>query len=137
MFPAFIFLIISILIGKRFAMYALPIYWFGVAYLFISLSYVLISYIKLFKTKENQVKIFMSSCICIGLIILISNISISSCKNYGRLSNKKLDELKVGSRVEVSKLKKNPLDFVLWKPSNEKDPGWDSPWGRGRPGWHL
>ena len=63
--------------------------------------------------------------------------SISSCKNYGRLSNKKLDELKVGSRVEVSKLKKNPLDFVLWKPSNEKDPGWDSPWGRGRPGWHL
>ena len=42
-----------------------------------------------------------------------------------------------GSRVEVSKYKKDPLDFVLWKPSDEKDPGWNSPWGRGRPGWHL
>ena len=42
-----------------------------------------------------------------------------------------------GSRVEISDLKKNPMDFVLWKPSNEKDPGWESPWGRGRPGWHL
>ena len=45
--------------------------------------------------------------------------------------------LKSGSRIEVSKLKKNPMDFVLWKPSKEEDPGWDSPWGRGRPGWHL
>ena len=63
--------------------------------------------------------------------------AISSFKNYGKLSNKNLDELKAGSRVEVSSFKKNPLDFVLWKPSEEKDPGWDSPWGRGRPGWHL
>ena len=63
--------------------------------------------------------------------------SISSFKNYGKLSNKNLDELKAGSRIEVSSLKKNPLDFVLWKPSEEKDPGWNSPWGRGRPGWHL
>ena len=47
------------------------------------------------------------------------------------------DELKAGSRIEVSKLKKNPIDFVLWKPSDINDPGWDSPWGRGRPGWHL
>ncbi len=62
---------------------------------------------------------------------------ISSFKNYGKLSNKNLDELKAGSRVEVSSFKKNPLDFVLWKPSEDKDPGWDSPWGRGRPGWHL
>jgi len=63
--------------------------------------------------------------------------SVSSFKNYGRLSNKNSEQLVAGSRVEISKYKKDPLDFVLWKPSNEKDPGWDSPWGRGRPGWHL
>jgi cysteinyl-tRNA synthetase len=63
--------------------------------------------------------------------------SVSSFKKYGRLSNKDSDELIAGSRVEVSKYKKDPLDFVLWKPSDEKDPGWESPWGRGRPGWHL
>ena len=63
--------------------------------------------------------------------------SVNSYKNYGKLSNKKPEELVAGARVEVSKSKKNPLDFVLWKPSDEKDPGWESPWGRGRPGWHL
>ena len=63
--------------------------------------------------------------------------SVASYKNYGKLSNKKLDELKSGNRIEVSNLKKNPMDFVLWKPSNKEDPGWESPWGRGRPGWHL
>ena len=63
--------------------------------------------------------------------------AVSKFKDYGKLSNKNLDELKAGSRIEISDLKKNPMDFVLWKPSNEKDPGWDSPWGRGRPGWHL
>jgi len=63
--------------------------------------------------------------------------SVSTFKNYGKLSNKNLEDLKAGSRIEVSKLKKNPMDFVLWKPSEENDPGWDSPWGRGRPGWHL
>ena len=63
--------------------------------------------------------------------------SVSSFKNYGALSNKNLEDLKAGSRIEVSKLKKNPMDFVLWKPSAEGDPGWESPWGRGRPGWHL
>ena len=62
---------------------------------------------------------------------------VNKFKNYGKLSNKNLDELKAGSRVEISDLKKNPMDFVLWKPSKEKDPGWESPWGRGRPGWHL
>jgi cysteinyl-tRNA synthetase len=62
---------------------------------------------------------------------------ISEFKNYGKLSNKKLDDLIAGSRVEISKLKKNPLDFVLWKPALANEPGWDSPWGRGRPGWHL
>ena len=63
--------------------------------------------------------------------------SVSSFKNYGKLSNKNLEDLKAGNRIEISDLKKNPMDFVLWKPSAEKDPGWDSPWGRGRPGWHL
>jgi cysteinyl-tRNA synthetase len=63
--------------------------------------------------------------------------SVSSFKNYGKLSNKNLDELKTGVRVEISELKKNPMDFVLWKPSEGNEPGWDSPWGKGRPGWHL
>ena len=63
--------------------------------------------------------------------------SVSSFKNYGRLSNKRPEELEAGSRVEISKSKKDPLDFVLWKPSSPEDPGWESPWGRGRPGWHL
>ena len=63
--------------------------------------------------------------------------SVTSFKKYGKLSNKNLDELKSGSRIEVSNLKKNPMDFVLWKPSIDEDPGWESPWGRGRPGWHL
>ncbi len=63
--------------------------------------------------------------------------SVSSFKDYGKLSNKNIEELKAGSRVEVSKLKNNPLDFILWKPSDDMDPGWESPWSRGRPGWHL
>ena len=63
--------------------------------------------------------------------------SVSSFKEYGKLSNKNFEQLVAGSRVEVSKYKKDPLDFILWKPSEANDPGWDSPWGRGRPGWHL
>jgi len=63
--------------------------------------------------------------------------SVSSFKEYGKLSNKNSEQLVAGSRVEISKYKKDPLDFVLWKPSDVNDPGWDSPWGRGRPGWHL
>ena len=63
--------------------------------------------------------------------------SVNSFQSYGKLSNKNLEELKAGSRVEISDLKKNPMDFVLWKPSENNDPGWNSPWGRGRPGWHL
>ena len=63
--------------------------------------------------------------------------AIDKFKDYGKLSNKNLDDLKTGVRVEISDLKKNPMDFVLWKPSNKEDPGWESPWGRGRPGWHL
>jgi cysteinyl-tRNA synthetase len=57
--------------------------------------------------------------------------------DYGKLSNKKLEDLIAGSRVEVSDNKKNSEDFVLWKPSLENEPSWDSPWGKGRPGWHL
>ena len=56
---------------------------------------------------------------------------------YGQLSNKKLEELIAGSRIEVSDNKKNSEDFVLWKPSLNDEPSWDSPWGKGRPGWHL
>ena len=63
--------------------------------------------------------------------------SVTSFRKYGKLSNKNLDELKSGSRIAVSKLKKNLMDFVLWKPSKGEDPAWDSPWGKGRPGWHL
>ena len=63
--------------------------------------------------------------------------NVNSFKDYGKLSNKNLDELKAGTRIEISDLKKNPMDFVLWKPSKNDDPGWESPWGRGRPGWHL
>ncbi len=63
--------------------------------------------------------------------------SVNSFKNYGKLSKKNPEELVAGARVEVSKSKKNPLDFVLWKPSTPEDPSWDSPWGKGRPGWHL
>jgi cysteinyl-tRNA synthetase len=62
---------------------------------------------------------------------------VKKFKDYGKLSNKKLEDLIAGSRVEVSKNKKNPEDFVLWKPSSENEPYWDSPWGKGRPGWHL
>ena len=62
---------------------------------------------------------------------------VKKFKNYGKLSNKNLDELIAGARVEVSENKKNQADFVLWKPSIENEPSWESPWGNGRPGWHL
>ena len=62
---------------------------------------------------------------------------VKKFKDYGKLSNKNLDELIAGSRVEISKNKKNSEDFVLWKPSENDEPFWDSPWGKGRPGWHL
>ena len=62
---------------------------------------------------------------------------VKKFKDYGKLSNKKLEDLIAGSRIEVSNNKKNSEDFVLWKPSLDKEPSWDSPWGKGRPGWHL
>jgi cysteinyl-tRNA synthetase len=62
---------------------------------------------------------------------------VAAMKDYGRLSNRSLDEMVAGARVEVAPYKKDPMDFVLWKPSPPDLPGWDSPWGRGRPGWHI
>src|SRR5882757_8297578 len=61
----------------------------------------------------------------------------ASMPDYGMLSGRKLDEQKAGARVAVEAHKKNPADFVLWKQSSEDEPGWGSPWGRGRPGWHI
>ena len=63
--------------------------------------------------------------------------AVSKFKDYGKLSNKKLYALNARLMISNSAHKKNPMAFVFWNPSNVKDPGWDSPWGRGRPGWHL
>jgi cysteinyl-tRNA synthetase len=62
---------------------------------------------------------------------------IPSMPEYGQLSGRSLDEMIAGARVEVAPYKRHPADFVLWKPSTPDQPGWDSPWGRGRPGWHI
>ena len=62
---------------------------------------------------------------------------VTSFEQYGELSNRDIDEMLSGARVEVAEYKKNPGDFVLWKPSKDDEPGWDSPWGYGRPGWHI
>jgi cysteinyl-tRNA synthetase len=63
--------------------------------------------------------------------------AVESMEDYGKLSKRTLDDMLAGARVEVADYKRHPGDFVLWKPAAEEDPGWDSPWGRGRPGWHL
>ena len=63
--------------------------------------------------------------------------SVPSMPDYGKLSRRPLDEMIAGARVDVAPYKKADTDFVLWKPSSGSEPGWDSPWGRGRPGWHL
>jgi cysteinyl-tRNA synthetase len=63
--------------------------------------------------------------------------SVPSMPDYGRLSGHNREELVAGARVEVAPYKQDPADFVLWKPSSPEQPGWDSPWGRGRPGWHI
>ena len=62
---------------------------------------------------------------------------VPSYENYGSLSKRNREEQIAGSRVEIAPFKKDPADFVLWKPSNDSQPGWDSPWGYGRPGWHT
>jgi cysteinyl-tRNA synthetase len=62
---------------------------------------------------------------------------VASMHDYGKLSGRSRDEMIAGARVEVAPYKKDPADFVLWKPSTPDLPGWESPWGRGRPGWHI
>ncbi|MCA0204027.1 MAG: cysteine--tRNA ligase [Proteobacteria bacterium] len=62
---------------------------------------------------------------------------VRSYPEYGRLSGRSVDDMIAGARVEVAPYKRDPMDFVLWKPSDASLPGWDSPWGRGRPGWHI
>ncbi|MCL4131223.1 UNVERIFIED_CONTAM: hypothetical protein GTU68_021870 [Idotea baltica] len=68
---------------------------------------------------------------------MIGHNSVREFKSYGELSGRNLDEMISGSRVEVAENKRDPLDFVLWKPSIGDEPGWESPWGYGRPGWHI
>ncbi|MGF1500630.1 MAG: cysteine--tRNA ligase [Paracoccaceae bacterium] len=63
--------------------------------------------------------------------------AVGSWAPYGTLSRRSTDEMVAGARVEVAPYKRNPMDFVIWKPSTPDQPGWDSPWGRGRPGWHI
>ncbi len=62
---------------------------------------------------------------------------VDAFPDYGKLSKRNLEELRAGARVEISERKRNPLDFVLWKAAKPGEPAWDSPWGRGRPGWHI
>jgi cysteinyl-tRNA synthetase len=62
---------------------------------------------------------------------------VSSQAGYGKLAHRSLDEMIAGARVDVAPYKRGPMDFVLWKPSDAETPGWESPWGRGRPGWHI
>ena len=62
---------------------------------------------------------------------------VRSYDDYGKLSGRSVDDIIAGARVEVAPYKEDPMDFVLWKPSTDDLPGWDSPWGRGRPGWHI
>jgi cysteinyl-tRNA synthetase len=62
---------------------------------------------------------------------------VASMNDYGKLAHRSLDEMIAGARVDVAPYKKDPMDFVLWKPSDPETPGWESPWGRGRPGWHI
>jgi cysteinyl-tRNA synthetase len=63
--------------------------------------------------------------------------AVSSMPDYGKLSRRSHDEMIAGARVEIAPYKRDPADFVLWKPSTPDQPGWESPWGRGRPGWHI
>ena len=63
--------------------------------------------------------------------------AVESYADYGKFSGRSIDDMIAGSRVEVAPYKRNPMDFVLWKPSDADTPGWDSPWGKGRPGWHI
>jgi cysteinyl-tRNA synthetase len=63
--------------------------------------------------------------------------SVTSFKGYGKLSNRSLSDMEAGARIDIDTRKKNPFDFVLWKASKPNEPSWESPWGKGRPGWHI
>ena len=63
--------------------------------------------------------------------------AVESFEGYGKLSGRKLDDMEAGARVEVDERKRNPMDFALWKSAKPGEPWWDSPWGKGRPGWHI
>ncbi|HPJ97691.1 MAG TPA: class I tRNA ligase family protein, partial [Syntrophales bacterium] len=63
--------------------------------------------------------------------------SVESFSEYGKLSGRSLDDMMVGARVDINEKKRNPLDFALWKASKQNEPWWESPWGKGRPGWHI
>ena len=63
--------------------------------------------------------------------------NVKKFQGYGKLSGKKIDELEIGARIEINDTKENPLDFALWKKAKEGEPYWESPWGKGRPGWHI
>lgn len=87
----------------------------------------------------EDIKNFISKLIEKGIAYVSKNgvyFSVAKFPQYGKLSKKKIDELQSGARIEIDESKKDPLDFALWKFSNE-NPLWDSPWGKGRPGWHI
>ncbi|MBN2419135.1 MAG: cysteine--tRNA ligase [Deltaproteobacteria bacterium] len=63
--------------------------------------------------------------------------AVEKLDDYGRLSGRRLEDMKAGSRIDINEKKRHPMDFTLWKPSKPGEPMWDSPWGKGRPGWHM
>jgi cysteinyl-tRNA synthetase len=89
----------------------------------------------------EQIIAMIESLVAKGLAYIGSNgdvfYSVNKFKNYGQLSGKNLDELQAGERVDVDLAKQNPMDFVLWKMAKPNEPAWQSPWGLGRPGWHI
>lgn len=88
----------------------------------------------------NQIIKFIERLIEVRLAYQINGdvyYSVESFKGYGKLSGRKLEDMEAGARVDIDKRKHNPFDFVLWKSSKPGEPSWDSPWGQGRPGWHI
>ncbi|MCK4234334.1 cysteine--tRNA ligase [candidate division WOR-3 bacterium] len=88
----------------------------------------------------QEIQEFVSRLIKKGIAYVSGNdvyYDVSKFKGYGKLSGKKIDELRVGARVEPDENKRNPVDFVVWKGAKPEEPWWESPWGRGRPGWHI
>ena len=88
----------------------------------------------------NDIISFISDLIEKKFAYVRNNNVFFSCKKfspYGKLSGKNIEDLISGHRITINQDKENPIDFVLWKPSDHGEPGWESPWGRGRPGWHI